>query len=158
MPAPEKPSILWAMLKWLLILAVLGGIGYGGYYAYKKGYLDSLIEKFRKKDEELPPEIPETEPELPKSRPKPKGPTPEERIAALKMFAKKKEDVGEVDEFVPIEKLRKPKVAEAPGKSSFEKLKKIQEEGPVQKPVKKSVRKAKSKDEVIERLRKIRKR
>jgi len=152
-PPPKKPSFLWTLFKWLLLLAILAGIGFGSYYSYKKGYLDGILAKFKKPEEiteaeklaALPPKI---------VKPKPTGPSPEDRIAALRKFAKKKEGT-EVEEFVPLEKLKKPKKKPViPGKKSFERLKKIKETGPA-KPKKKS--KKKSKSDVMERLRKIKK-
>lgn len=141
----KKPSLFWSLFRWLLLLAVLAGIGYGGYYAYSRGYLEPLIDKFRKK-----PEAPEAVP-MPAVKPMPKGPAPEEKIAALRKFAKKKE-VSEEDDFVPLEKLVRTKAVSAPEKRSFEKLKRIREEKPEKKPVRK-----KSRSDAIERLRKIKK-
>ena len=148
----EKPSLLWTLLKWLLILAVLGGIGYGGYYAYKKGYLDSVIARFKKKEEEIP-EMPEARPEMPKPRPKPKGPSPEERIAALRKFAKKKEAPAGAEEFVPLSELkaRKKKAKKTREEKAFEKLKGIKKK-------KKAAKPKKSKKDVLAKLKKMKKR
>ena len=139
----EKPSLLWTLIKFLLIIAVLGGLGFGGYYAYKKGYLDKVIAKFRK----APPAAPEIKPAV-KVRPKPRPaePTPEERIAALRKFAKKKERPAITEEFVPLEKLKTKK---RPKTKAFEKLKKLKS--------KKKASKKKSKEDAIAKLRKIRK-
>ncbi|MBW3001731.1 hypothetical protein KY338_01055 [Candidatus Woesearchaeota archaeon] len=149
-PEPEKPSLLWTLIKWLLILAVLAGIGFGGYYAYKKGYLDDIIAKFKKPEEEIPEEKPAPIPRV--EKPEPVGPTPEDKIAALRKFAKKKEAPAE-EEFVPLEKIKKSKKKKpAPGKKAFEQLKKIKEA-----PEKPKKKKKKSKENAIEKLRKIKK-
>jgi hypothetical protein len=146
-PPVEKPSLLWTLFKWLLVLAVIAGAGFGGYYAYKKGYLDAVIERFRKKEEE---EVSEERPAPEVKKPEePLGPSPEERIEALKRFAKKEEAAVE-EEFVPLEELKQKKKA-APGKKAFEKLKRIKE------PEKPKKTKKKSKGDAIERLRKIKK-
>jgi len=152
-PPVEKPSLLWTLLKWLLIIAVLAGAGFGGYYAYKKGYFDAVLEKFRKPEEE---EAPEERPAPAVEKPKPgepKVPGPEEKIEALKRFASKKEAPAE-EEFVPLAELKKPKKKLAPGKKAFEKLKKIKEP---EKSSKNKKKKKKSKKDVIEKLRKIKK-
>jgi hypothetical protein len=154
--ASDHPvSLLWTLFKWLLILAILGGMGYGGYYAYKQGYLDKVLEKFKKK-----PEIPEVTPVAkPAPKPKPKGPTPEDKIAALRKFAKTKEAPGEEEEFVSVEALKKrkpkakPKKKEVPGAKAFAKLRGITgKEEPVPK-----AKPKKGKESAIEKLRKLKK-
>ncbi|MBW2986521.1 hypothetical protein KY333_04080, partial [Candidatus Woesearchaeota archaeon] len=143
--ALEAPSLIWSILKWILILAVLAGIGFGGYYAYKQGYLDTLLERFKKKET---PAIPEKRIAPAVTKPAPKKPSPEDKINALRRFAKKEEPVGEEDDFVPVSKLKKKKPSRTD--SAFAKLKAVKE------PAKhKSKKKPASKKDVIEKLRKI---
>lgn len=140
--ADHPTSLLWILFKWLLILAVLAGIGYGGYYAYQKGYVEKVFEKFRRK----PKEAVKKKPAAPKKPVPPEGPSPEEKIAALRRFARKKE-AAEEEEFVPVGELKKKRKKPA----AFKKLKKISKKPKKKKP------KKKSKEEAIEKLRKIKK-
>ncbi|HIH15463.1 MAG: hypothetical protein QT08_C0013G0019 [archaeon GW2011_AR17] len=36
------------ILTWIIVLLLLIGLGVGGYFAYKKGYLDTILQKFKK--------------------------------------------------------------------------------------------------------------
>lgn len=41
---PRRPSLLWRLFKWVVVLTILGGLGYAGYqYAEQKGMLAELI-------------------------------------------------------------------------------------------------------------------
>jgi len=149
----ESPSILWTLIKWILILAVLAGAGFGGYYAYKQGYLDSVIALFKKKPVE---EVFEARPaeKIPEARPSVKKPSPEDKIAALRRFAKKQETEEELDDFIPVSKLKKKK----PSRSDkvFSRLKSVKEDKQNNNKYAKKKRKKKaSKEDAVEKLRKI---
>lgn len=132
-PLNEKehpPSLIWTLFKWMIILAILGIIGYGGHYSYKRWVKDWLEEKGWLKKKEMPfPILPKPLIRPPISiKPPVKVPPisfkkpPEKILKELKKLAKpKKEEYLTLKELAG--KIKKKDVS----KEVFEKLKKFRE-------------------------------